>query len=144
MGRLQSLEAQATQARDQETATAEARARAERMSAQRAEPPNRVGPSILFALGGAALIAGGALAFNVAAIDDELEAGCFRGVCPYWFDDERSHLRRRSISVDALIAGGVALVGAATLWWVVTTPGEHDGDLAFGCGTGGCDVRGTF
>lgn len=143
VGRLQSLESQAASIHDQEVATQEARARADRISAQHARPPSRVGPIVMFVLGGAALVAGGAMAFNVAAIDDELANGCFNGLCPYWFDDERDQLRRRAISVDALIAGGVALVAAGALWWAVTTPRGRD-QIALGCGTTGCSVRGRF
>ncbi|MEM6955286.1 MAG: hypothetical protein AAF645_06340 [Myxococcota bacterium] len=147
-GRLVALrERLATRAAEQEERDAAEAARAEaeanaRAARERAiEPPSRVGPAVLLAVGGASIVAGATLAVLAAQKNSDLSDRCFDGRCVASDRDDIDQLRTRAIAADVTLFGGVALVGAGALWWILTTPDEDD--LAVQCGPLSCSVLGN-
>ncbi|MFK8000367.1 MAG: type IV pilus biogenesis/stability protein PilW [Polyangiales bacterium] len=107
-------------------------------------PPSRVLPIVLFATGGAALLAAGGLALHVNALNGELQEGCFGVRCPEHLTEEREALGSRAIGVDVLWASGLAFTLTGVLAWVLAKPGIEERPASVSCGFGSCAVQGRF
>lgn len=108
-------------------------------------PPSRVLPIVLFATGGAALVAAGGLALHVNGLNGDLQDACFGVRCPEHHTEQREALRSRAITVDILWASGLAFTLTGVLAWVLAKPGiEERPATQVSCGLGTCSVQGRF
>lgn len=110
----------------------------------RARPPSRVLPIVLFATGGAALVAAGGLALHVNGLNSDLQDACFGVRCPEHLTEEREALRSRAITVDILWASGLAFTLTGVLAWVLAKPDIEERLASVSCGLGTCSVQGRF
>ena len=135
--RLQALEERAAQEEEARRQRADAVVLVRR-------PPSRALPIVLFATGGAALVAAGGLALHVNALNGDLQESCFGVRCPEHHTEEREALRTRAIVVDILWASGVALTLTGVLAWVLAKPDIEERPASVSCGFGSCSVQGRF
>ncbi len=106
------------------------------------EPPSRVGPFVLFATAGAALVAGVATALVANNRYDSLDERCPGGECPPDAASDRDDLRRMTRTTDVLFGTAVLSAVAGVVWWVAA--GSNESDTQVACGLGHCRVRSRF
>lgn len=118
-------------------------------------PPAKHGSSmpassiILFAVGGSALVVGGAFAWSARSTNVESRSHCGLGGQPNACDDEGLRLRstagtRADVATVSIVLGGVALAGAVALWaWSPRTEGKTQ-TVSLGIGAGFAQLTGSF
>lgn len=91
------------------------------------EPTVPVGAVVMYSVGGAALVGFVALAVLSNNEDERLAGTCGADAGAFCSDDQVSTLRTYNILADVALGAGLASLGAATVWLIVSMSGG-DGD----------------
>lgn len=159
--RIAAAEAEAARAAEQARRATETTAERDGASPSEGSSRSVVGPAVLLAVGGGALVS--ALGVGLAANGqyNDLEDRCPGGTCSFDEAADIDRLRRMTLTSDALLAvGGAAAIGGL-VWWLVSRSDGDDAEATssdddarsrasvrpvLGCGADGClaGAAGTF
>lgn len=111
------------------------------MDAPMAEPPSRVGPIVLFALGGAALAAAIGTGVRASGLDGDVRELCINEVCPESTEADARRVTRLARTTDAMAGVAGAAILGGVLWWVLSGGDEDAPHASAVCNTSSCEAQ---